>query len=336
MVSSGRSTILVANPFWRNLRDVRVGNLAMGWRINGTSRLSCQMRAQDAHLLGFDALLGRWVYVNTPLGPWGGLIEDTPSRIDEETIEFSCVDHAAHLDTAITPRTYRQSSGTAGSLISLAISESGSDEALPFDSVACDEDGAPVTVEWRGEITGRVVQSLARGASGMWTVATTSARKINFTYLAKSTDKRGSILLIEGLNVYGGSVKPSISGLVNDLLGIANDRDWQRASGARVIDADSVITYGRRRGTTRYAGHTRRSSLESVARADLETLARPSGPVSLEMSDRNPLAWEIREGQVVRLWSSSQNRRYDLTVTGRAWESTRGTATIVGTVIEEA
>lgn len=334
--SSGLSTIVMADPFWRNRRHVQVGELGIGSRVNGTARLSCRMRAPDAHLLGFDDLLGRWLWVATPVGYFAYMVEDTPSRIVDQTIELSCVDMGAFLDFAITPRTYRQSSGTAGALIARAIDDSGSDEHLPYDTITCDEDGPPVTIEWRGDITGRVVQSLATNAGGMWTTTTDANRKLTFTYLAKPINKRGSIILVEGHNVIDGSVKPSLSGRVNDLLGIGNDRDWQRASGSRVIDGDAVIRYGRRRGVKRYVGHTRRSSLEAVARADLDELARPAGPVSLEMSDHNPTAWDIREGYVCRLWSATQNRRYELTVTGRAWDATRGIVTIVGSVIEEA
>lgn len=335
-MSNGRATILLADPSWRNLRDVRVGALMTGWRANGVARLSARLRARDAHLLGFPALLGRWVWVNTPAGPWGGYVEDTPVQIDNETIELSCADMGGVLDTAITPRTYRQSSGTAGALIARAINQSGSDEPLPFDAIACDEDGSSVTIEWRGDRLGRVVQSLAANAGGLWSVTVDASRAVTFTYLAGSVDKRGSILLWEGRDALAGTIRPSISQLVNDLLGIANDRDWQRASGARVIDGDSILTYGRRRDVRRYLGHTRRSSLEGVARADLAVLSQPSGPVSLELRDRDPIVAEIREGHLIALRSGSLDRAYDLTVTGRAWDANRGVCTIVGTVAEAA
>src|SRR5207344_1458609 len=140
------------------------------------------------------------------------------------------------MDLCLTPRTYRQSSGSAGSLIARAIATSNSDEPLRFTNVACDEDGAPVTIEWRGEATGRVVQTLANGANGLWRVEVNSDRDINFSYQAQPLDRRGKTLLVEGYDVLGGSVTGSIAGMVNDLLGIANDRDWQRASGSRIVD----------------------------------------------------------------------------------------------------
>lgn len=335
-LTHGRSLLLMADPAFRNIREVSVSGLATGWAVNRSARASARMRSKDAHLLGFPALLGRWIYTNTPMGPWGGYVQDLPTRIDDQTIEFAAVDFGGLLDLALTPRTFRQSSGSAGALISRAISTSNSDEPIMFSAIACDEDGAPVTIEWRGDPTGRVVQSLANGAGGLWRVEVTAAKARNFIYQAKPLDRRGSILLVEGIDVIGGSITSSLSGMVNDLLGIANDRDWQRASGARIVDPISRDLYGRRRGLKRYPGHTRRSSLETAVRADLKTLALPAGPVSLELPDSHPILWEIREGQIVRLWSCSQNRRYDLTVTGRAWDSLRGIGTIVGTVVESS
>lgn len=328
------SLVVIADPGWRNERHIVVGDLSLGWRTNGASRLSCRVRARDAHLLGYDELLGRWVYHSGPCGEWGGYIEDTPVDMGSGIMELSCIDHGGLLTHSTVPRTYRQLSSSPGALIKRAIQDSAQDDPLWIDSVDCDEDGSPVTVEWRGEQTARVVQSL--GTDGLWTVRTDTDKAITFTYRSEPADKRGSILLYEGHNVITGSVRPTISQLVNDILGIANDRDWQRAAGARVQDGDSIVTFGRRRATKSYQGHTRASSLQSVARADLANLSGVTGPVSLQIPDRNKILRDLREGQVVLLASSSANRRYDLTVTGRAHDTTQGIVTVVGTVVESA
>lgn len=335
MASAGAtSLVVIADPGWRNERHIVVGDLSLGWRTNGASRLSCRIPAREAHLFGFDELLGRWIFHSGPCGEWGGYVEDTPVDMGSGIMELSCIDHGGLLTHSTVPRTYRQFSSSPGALIKRAIQDSGRDEPLWFDGVSCDEDGSPVTVEWRGEQTSRVVQSLANGAGGLWTVRTDDDKLIDFTYVSSPADERGSILLYEGHNVIEGSVRPTISQLVNDILGIANDRSWQQAAGARVIDADSVLEFGRRRDTRSYQGHTRASSIESVARADLARVSGVTGPVSLQIPDRNKILRDLRDGQLVRLASSSANRRYDLTVTGRAHDTTRGIVTVVGTVVE--
>lgn len=328
------STIVIANPGWHNEREVHVGDLSLGWRANGVGRASCHMRARDAHLLGFSGLFGKWVWTNGPLGPWAGYVEDMPSVVGDGIIELSCADFGGLLGSMITPRTYRQTSSSPGALMVRAIKDGGTDTGSWFSAITADEDGAPVTVEWRGEQVERVVQSLAGGAGGYWNVTTDTDRAISFTYQQSPIDKRGSILLIEGRNVIAGSIRPSISQLVNDILAIANDRDWQRAAGARVYDESSIRLYDRRRETRRYQGHTRKSSLETVARADLAASSLPSGPVSLDIISTNPIVPDLRVGYLVSLWSSSQNRIYDLVIVGLAQETSRGTVTVVGSAVE--
>lgn len=322
-------------PGWADERDVTLGDLSYGFSVNRAARLSGRMRASDAHLLGFESIKGAWVWLNGPCGPWGGYVEDDPVDIDNQTIEINCSDMMGTLDWAITPRTYRQYSSSPGGLIGRAVRDSGQDEPLWIDRLLIDESGLPVTVEWRGENTGRVVQSLANAAGGNVAVTVDEDRVISLTYRSEPIDKRDSVMLVEGREVVSGSIRPSLSRVVNDITGIANDRDWQRATAARVVDPDSVQSYGRRRATRTYPGHTRASSIESVARLDLEAMARPAGPVSLTIPDRHPALSELRVGYLVTLWAGSSNRMFDLEITGIAHETSRYTVTIVGTATEQ-
>jgi len=328
------STIIMANPGWYGERHVRVGNLAVGWRVNGAGRLSCHMAARDAHALGFDALLGRWVWWSGPTGAWAGIVEDVNADVSTGIVELSCTDMGSLLDLMITPRTYRQTSSSPGALIGRAIRDSGVDSGSWFTRMIIDEDGAPVTIEWRGEQTSNVVRLLANRAGGQWYVAIEADKSLTFTYRAIPRDMRGSLLLVEGLNVLSGSIRPGISNMVNDLLGVANDRDWQRAGAARAINQASVRLYDRRRATKRYQGHTGKASLETVTRADVDVLSVPSGPVSLDMFAGDRTVTDLRIGDLVTLWSRSQNRVYDLTMLGLAEDTNRGTITVVGSVVE--
>ena len=327
--------LVISDPFWANERDIRVGELSLGWTVNRAARLSCHLRARDVHALAFDAIKGRWVWTNGPCGPWGGYVEDDPVEIATGIMELNCSDMMGSLDFAITPRTYRQYSSSPGALIGRAIRDSGQDEPLWIDETTIDEDGRPVTVEWRGEQTGKVVRSLANGASGLLAVSVDTDGVISLDYRVEPIDMRDSILLVEGREVVAGSIRPSISQLVNDILGIANDRDWQRATGARAINARSVRDYGRRRVTRTYPGHTRASSIEPAARLDVARLSQPSGPVSLQLVDRHPIVGELRVAQLISLWSSSSNRIFDLTITGIAHDTVNRTVTVVGTVTEQ-
>lgn len=327
--------ITLADPGWHGERDVSVGDLSLGWRVNGSSRLSCRLPAKTAHLLGWRDLLGRWVYASVGRqGRWAGTIEDTPGDLSTGILELAAVSMDDTLFHVTTPRTYRAITSTPGAVALRAITDTGRDAQLWLDSAVADEDGAPVKREWRGDILGSVIQGLANDAGNLWDIAIGDGGTIDFAYRYDYADERGNVVLREGTNVLAGSIRPSISRVVNDLLGIANDRDWQRAAGARVEDGPSVLAYGRRQDTRRYPGHTRRSSLEAVARADLARFALPSGAVSLEIPATDPVLIDLRHGQLVTLVSATLNRTYDLTVSARAYEPSRGTVTIVGTAVE--
>ena len=331
------SVITIADENWHNPRDVAVGDLSVGWRVNGVGRGSFRLPASMAHRLGWSDLKGRWVLALLgPLGAWGGIVEDDPGDIGNGTVELSCADFGAMLDHAITPRTYRQYTSTPGALIGRSIRDCALDGPLWFDSVSVDESGLAVTIEHRGEPLGRVVQSLANGAGGLWRVATGGDASIGFAYSAESEDRRTSLILWEGYNVVSGSVRPSIARVVNDLLAVANDRDWQRSGVARVEHPRSILAYGRRQDSQRYPGHTRKSSLETVARADVERLALPSHAVSVDIPITDKSLYELREGQLVRLVSATVNRRLDFEIAARAYSASRGTVTLVGTATEQA
>lgn len=329
------ATVLLSDPDWFGARDVAAPDLSVGWRTNGPGRLSFRLPARAAHLLGWNDLKGRWVWAPMGwLGYWGGIVEDDPGDIANGTVEVSAVSFAAMLYWRVTPRTYRQITGSAGAVIARHLKDTARERPLPFHAISVDELGPAVNAESRGANLGQEIQSLATGAGGSWDVTIDADRRLAFAYRVEPSDQRGRILLLEGYNVVAGSIRPSVSRIVNDLLAVANDRDWQRSGGARVEHAASVRAYGRRQDTRRYAGHTRRSSLEAVARADLARLALPTAGVSLEIPATNPVLQELRVGQLVRLRSYTVNREYELDVAAMAYETARGTVTVVGTAVE--
>ena len=330
------AVITLSHAHWTNERDVIVGDLATSSRVNGPGRLSCHIGANDAHAWGFPELKGCWVYATTAYGPWAGFVEDDPAEVETGILELSCIDMAGMLEIAITSRTYRQYSSAPGSLINRTLRDSGLDEPLWITEMVIDESGQPQIVEFRGDNTANVVQGIANRSGGLLTIGVDTERTITLTYQTEPRDRRDSILLVEGREVISGSIRPSISNVVNDLTGVANDRDWQRAAAARVTEPKSIRRYGQRRRETRlYTGHTRASSILPVARNDLAKLAWASGPVSLSIWDEHPIVSELALATVVTLWSSTNNKVFDLTITGLGHDTGQHVVTIVGTVTEQ-
>jgi len=322
----------IANPGWRQARTVPVGNLIVSWLVNRPGRGSFRLPRADAHRLPFSNLKGRWIAVDLGMhGLWWGIVEDDPGEVDGGTVELSAASMGVLLEKRIVPRTYRQVSGSPGGLIGRAITDSAQADPLWIRRLLIDEDGAPVVTEWRGDKLSRVVSSLATNAGGAWLVEPDTDQVLTFTYRRRFLDRRNRVLLVEGREVVAGSVRPTISTIVNDLTGVANDRQWERAGAARVEDAASILEWGRSQDTQRYPGHTRESSLEFVTRADLARRSVPTAAVALDIPARNPVLAHVRQGETVRLWSASTDAVYDLDIYGRAYQPNRGVVTITGT-----
>lgn len=330
------STVILAYPYFTDERIVTVGNLSTSIRVNGSGRISFHVSADDAYGWGFDELKGIWVLADTAFGLVGGWIEDDPADIGSGILECSCTDMYGNLEIAITPRTYRSIAAAPGALISRVIRDSFLDEPSWFTEMVVDEHGQPVIVEYRGDTTDRVVQGIANRAGGNFWIETTSDRDIIPSYLTEPTDLRDQVLIGEGREVIAGSIRPSLSQVVNDLTAVANDRDWQRAAAARVIDETSIARYNqRRRATKLYAGHTRASSIEPVAQDDMATLAWASGPVSLSIWDEHPICGELQIASLVTLWGATNNKTFDLTITGLAHDTTQHLVIVAGSVQEQ-
>src|SRR4029434_6580648 len=122
---NGSSTITMSNPGWHGERHVQVVNLSPAWRVNGPGRLSCHLSGREANLLGFPALLGRWVWWEGATVPWSGFVEDLTTEVSSGVIELSCTDMSSLLDLMMTPRTYRLTSSSAGALIGATIRDTG-------------------------------------------------------------------------------------------------------------------------------------------------------------------------------------------------------------------
>src|SRR4029434_10429662 len=137
---NGSSTITMSNPGWHGERHVQVVNLSAAWRVNGPGRLSCHLSGREANLLGFPALLGRWVWWEGPTGAWAGFVEDLSTEVSSGVIELTCTDMSSLLDLMMTPRTYRRTSSSAGALMGRTIRDSGVDTDTWFTRMTIDED----------------------------------------------------------------------------------------------------------------------------------------------------------------------------------------------------
>jgi hypothetical protein len=331
------STIIVADPHWKNECDAVVGNLSAAVRTNGSGRISFHIPAADMVSWGFDEIKGRWVYVDTAFGPVAGFVEDDPADLGDGILELSCVDMTGLLDIAITPVTYKELSKSPGGMIKAVVRGSGLDTPTLIGATEIDEHGRPVTLEYRGDAVGRTVQTLARNAYGYLWVEIDDDRVLTLHYRTTPHDARNTILLIECREILDGSIRPSLSDVVNDVTGVGNNKDWERAKVVRVSDQASIKKYDqRRRAAFTYQDVTRAAGVEPLAQADLKRHAFATGPVNFEIWDEHPICAELELAQLVTVWSSTNNKTFDCTITGLAHDTNQHTITVAGSVTEQA
>jgi hypothetical protein len=269
------------------------------------------------------------------MGTWGGVIEDTSASMEAGTLELSCGSFVTTLKDRRTRKSQKTHSGPPGSLVYRMFQDVSVND-LPFSSIKCDTSGDPVTVQWRAEDMFSGVSRLATGG-GMQFDATLDPDdwSVDFTFRTQTgSDKSGDVLLMEGYQIADGGVARSTANLVNDIYAVSAEQDWDYAEAISTVDQPSFQTYGRKQKTVRYYGFASRVALQTRARVDLATWSIPAIPVAFRMSDREPLLQEIRQGDTIRVWSSSANAMYRVNVIGRSVNVDNGSVSISGNAVE--
>lgn len=335
MSLTGLSSLIIADRGWSDRRELRVASVSASWRLNAPGILSATLSAQDAWLLDIEDFNGRWIRWDHPLmGTWGGKVLDTRVNFNTGAMELSCESFLTELKKRRTRKTERTVNASPGSLVYRAFGDISSND-LPFDTILCDTGGNPVTMQWRADDLYSVVNRLSN-ANGYQFDATLDPDEwtIDFQFRRQvGEDKTGAVLFIEGYQIAGGTAVTSIANLVNDILAVDGDADWDDAITLPVVDPDSIQTYGRRQATVRYYGLPTRESLYSRAKIDLLTSTEPVIPVSFKLSDREPQLVDVRCGNTIRAMSASANAEWIVMITGRGVDADTGVVTIVGDAV---
>lgn len=324
--------LTVAEPGWRDRRVLPVASLSASWSVEALGVLSAQLPADAVHRLGFAELLGKWVaWDGGALGLWGGVLRRTPSETRSGTLELSCDSFRVLFRGIATPRTYKLATAPAGALWIRGVSDAVTDRRLWLDSYAADEDGPVLALEWRGDDLADVSDQLARLSDHEWDATLNSNWTIGAAFRRRlGRDLTGSVVLADGYNVVAGQVAPSLDPLVNAIVAIPDDRQWERTQRAVAVDAGSIATYGRVEVTRRYEGVFGPDSLYTRAKQDVERESGPAIPATVVVALAHPVNGSIRQGDTVRYWSARQNARYAFRVTSRAVDVGEGTVTYGG------
>lgn len=332
---SGLSTITVADPGWGNPRTIAVANLAASWGVNTIGILSAMLSTRQANLAGIDDFKGKWVrWDHHTMGAWFGICTADPADLGVGTVELSCQSMAWLLKKRRTGFRANPTPSPPGSLVYRAFADANWDRDIPFTLVA-DEDGAPITAEWRGDDLFDLVDNLASSSGYEYVTTIDDDNAMTFAFRRNAgRDQRGVVLLHEGRDVIDGTISPDISDMVNDILAVSSDDQWSAVDRTVVVDTDSRDAYGALQERREYDYAVRSSSLRTRAQQDLATSALPTIPVSLRLRDRHPALANLSDGDTIRFGCNSKNHYYEVRVTSRSVDINDGAATLGGFATE--
>jgi hypothetical protein len=331
MTSIGPQTIILADAGWSNKREVRVGNVSANWQINGIGRLSALVPIREAWRQGIDDYTDLELYWKHPtMGVWAGVVKMTRVR-SGETLELSARSLVRKLRKSRVNRTYSQRRGSAGALVFRALQDGNGERPL-FDQIRVDDAGPLISVDWRADDRFTVVDRLAKASGQQYRVDLNDDWTSTFQFRQRvGEEKQGEILLAEGYNVADVEIVTNADDIENDILAVSADDDWADAAFTYVRDGKSIRDRGRQQGTRRYYGLNSPGALAERALVELKQYRTPTIAVTLTMSARSPLLAEIREGDRVRLWSTSANGRYLFDIERRALNDASGVVYLYGT-----
>ena len=326
------SSVEVGTRRWSASQNLSVSSLQLSWEVSVAGQFSFILPSAQAALLGHSSLLGLWVYFeHETLGSGGGVITDITADFTAGTLEVAGESFGSLLRKKRTSRSFRTQAAPAGSLWLRAVSDVQIDGDLEIDEAYADEGGSLFSIEWRGDDLFDLTERLSQMSNHEWDVTIDSERRIYAEFREEiGRDQRGSVILLDGRDVVEGTIAGSSFALVNDILAVAGDTRWADADHAVVRDPDSIELYGASQATTTYDYVTRRASLYTRAKEDLELYSQPIYAASVKLSASNPQLDNIRQGDTVWLVSSDSNHIFDFRVMARAYASDDDSVTLAG------
>lgn len=312
--------------------SVPVGDVQCSWAVTSVGNLSAYVPSNALFAAGLTTLLGRWVSYDTgTAGVWGGVVSDESWAPGE--VEIACEDFKVLLRKRRTERDFRTVAAQAGGIVQRLISDAATDDLLGITQVYADEDGDAVDFQYRGASVEDVIGQLVSTTNMEWDI---DADRVFRFQVHLGSDKTGSVLLSEGVEVVDFSLKRSLFTVTNDLLAVAGDERHTKALAFAVEDAASIDAYGRIQDERSYKGMLSKSTLIPQAQADLARLKNPAMTLEATLVDAGdpPAFQRFRHGDTIRVDLGSANRRLAVRVMARSLDASSGTMKISGSAAD--
>lgn len=283
-----------------------------------------------------DEWLGRWLTWEHPTGGlFSGYIEDAPSDSGQGTIEIVAVGHANILKKRRTIRRMRPASGPPGAILTTAMAKVQLDAGMTV-TLSVSERGPQVSYEFRAESVDDLMSNLISTSGQEWYSYLDQNHSLHLIWRERvGRDETARVVFTEGINIAGLRNAKTINGMVNDLLAIADDEQYERAAGARIQSRGSIGQYGNFQDTRRYVGMVSKATLGQAAKHDLTSTALPVVTPDFQVPHLDWRLAFLREGTQFRLVSAIDNAVYRARVLAYSINVDAGVTTLTCDAVQD-
>lgn len=288
---------MIYEPGFVNPSPVQVIDPSCSWSVKDLGSFSTIMTRGERYSIPFTALIGKWITWQTKAGIWAGMIKQDTSHVGSRYVEISADDLRSVFQGRLTGvKTF--GAKPIGSHFRRIVSDCDSVEPLLIDEFQADEDGEPITWATHDDDLFDQVNNLAGTGSHEWhvTVDPETLRTVAEFRNEIGRNLWGEVSVTEGAESLDGDYTITRDGMVNSLLGIANDDKYSAKQRYVAKDRKSIDTYGEIQQAKRYPGLVTKSVIYPVVRADLAKLKDPPGPLLLTIHDEDNLYLSFAEG----------------------------------------
>lgn len=320
-----------------NRTPLTVAGVAASWRVSGPTSLSTEVLTSTL-IETFQTvdLRAYWLFWTHPrLGTWGGEISECEADLATGTTEIAARDFSALLDSRRVHKVYDIPSATPGAIVKAIITgmQRDGDGYSHIRTINAEETGESIPFQFRGGKVIDALRTLESKSGDEWYVD--DQRRL-WWMARRGRNKTASVSLVEGIHIVRGRYSVALGPIVNDLLVVPANQQYAISQSFSIQDDASIKKIGLRQDQLTYTIGVTESALRPVAQKDLRRLTKLGDVITFDLQDVDGcFAW-FGDGDVIRLLLPSINKRLDVRVMARSYDTGTSTLTVTGDVESSA
>ena len=323
------SEVTIMHPGERHPVTIRTTGVSVAWQVEGQTSFSCECATSDLRAaFGEVDLRGKWLRWEHPtLGVWAGRINDAESDGDSGTTELAALDYSDLLSSRRLTKVFRVEAGPAGALAKRVVRDSAREAGgySYITSIQAEETGDPLTLELRGGTVDDALRTLADRSNETWWV---DEHRVMHWSRHRGKDLTGRVQLVEGRHLTGLRYSLALGPIVNDLLAVPGDEAYAQSQ-QFVLDNDaSIRRFGRRQDQISYTGMVTESTIKPLAKRDLARLIALGDTIRFDVTNIDGCYRWFREGDSLSVLAPSLNKRLQVRVLVRSFDSDMARLTV--------